>query len=108
MAILIDQDTRIIIQGITGSQGALHASLSLEYGAKVVGGVVPGRGGETVHGIPVYDTVKQALEKGLKARSEFTITPGSEQVRYTIERDGLLKIFEAIGGVFLQMPVVLV
>jgi len=44
---------------------------------------------------------KQALEKGLKARSEFTITPGSEQVRYTIERDGLLKIFEDIGGVVL-------
>jgi aconitate hydratase len=44
---------------------------------------------------------KQALEKGLKARSVFTITPGSEQVRYTIERDGLLKIFEAIGGVVL-------
>ena len=44
---------------------------------------------------------KQALEKGLKARSEFTITPGSEQVRYTIERDGLLKIFEDLGGVVL-------
>lgn len=44
---------------------------------------------------------KQALEKSLKARSEFTITPGSEQVRYTIERDGLLKIFEDIGGVVL-------
>jgi aconitate hydratase len=44
---------------------------------------------------------KQALEKGLRARSEFTVTPGSEQVRYTIERDGLLKIFEDIGGVVL-------
>ena len=44
---------------------------------------------------------KQALEKGLKTRSEFTITPGSEQVRYTIERDGLLKIFEDIGGIVL-------
>ena len=44
---------------------------------------------------------KQALDKGLKARSEFTITPGSEQVRYTIERDGLLEIFEKIGGVVL-------
>lgn len=63
MAILIDQHTKILIQGITGSQGALHASLSLEYGVKVVGGVVPGRGGEKVHGVPVYDSVKQALEK---------------------------------------------
>ncbi len=63
MAILIDQHTKILVQGITGSQGALHTSLSLEYGAKVVGGVVPGRGGEKVHGVPVYDSVKQALEK---------------------------------------------
>lgn len=63
MAILIQRDTRIIIQGITGSQGALHTALSLEYGVKVVGGVVPGRGGENVHGVPVFDSVKQAMEK---------------------------------------------
>jgi succinyl-CoA synthetase alpha subunit len=64
MAILIQRDTKVIIQGITGSQGALHAALSLEYGVKVVGGVVPGRGGEKVHGVPVFDTVKQALAAG--------------------------------------------
>jgi succinyl-CoA synthetase alpha subunit len=63
MAILIDRETKIIIQGITGGQGSLHAALSLEYGVKVVGGVVPGRGGETVHGVPVYDSVRQAMEK---------------------------------------------
>jgi succinyl-CoA synthetase alpha subunit len=62
MAILIDRETRIIVQGITGSQGALHTALSLEYGAKIVGGVVPGRGGETVHGVPVYDSIKQAVK----------------------------------------------
>ena len=50
MAILIQRDTRIIIQGITGSQGALHTALSLEYGVKVVGGVVPGRGERTSTG----------------------------------------------------------
>jgi succinyl-CoA synthetase alpha subunit len=61
MAILIRRDTRIIVQGITGSQGALHTALSLEYGAKIVGGVVPGRGGEKVHGVPVFDSVKQAV-----------------------------------------------
>jgi len=61
MAILVHRETRIIIQGMTGTQGALHTALSLEYGAKVVGGVVPGWGGEKVHGVPVFDSVKQAM-----------------------------------------------
>jgi len=63
MAILINQDTQMIIQGITGSQGAMHTALSLEYGAKIIGGVVPGRGGEKVYGVPVFDTVAQVLQR---------------------------------------------
>ena len=76
MAILIHRDTRIIIQGITGSQGALHTALSLEYGVKVVGGVVPGRGGESVHGVPVFDSVKQAMEKE-KVEGSLILVPPS-------------------------------
>jgi succinyl-CoA synthetase alpha subunit len=61
MAILIDQNTKVIIQGITGANAALHTKLMLEYGTKIVGGVTPGKGGQMVEGVPVYDTVAQCL-----------------------------------------------
>ncbi len=77
MAILIHRDTRIIVQGITGSQGALHTALSLEYGVKVVGGVVPGRGGESVHGVPVFDSVKQAMANGRVDGSLILVPPSA-------------------------------
>lgn len=57
---LVSADTGILVQGITGRQGAFHAALMLEYGARVVAGVVPGRGGQTVHGVPVFNTVEDA------------------------------------------------
>lgn len=57
---LIDKDTRVLVQGITGSQGAFHTRLMKEYGTKIVAGTVPGRGGEKVLGVPVYDTVEEA------------------------------------------------
>ncbi|MFQ5839764.1 MAG: CoA-binding protein [Candidatus Methylomirabilales bacterium] len=63
MAILIDEETTILVQGITGREGAALTRDSLEYGAKVLAGVTPGKGGRTVHGVPVYDTVHQALDR---------------------------------------------
>jgi succinyl-CoA synthetase alpha subunit len=57
---MVDSDTGILVQGITGRQGAFHTGLMLEYGARVVAGVVPGRGGQSVHGVPVYNTVEDA------------------------------------------------
>ncbi len=63
MSILVDEKTRVIIQGITGREGSTRAKLMKEYGTNVVGGVTPGRGGQEVHGIPVFDTVKEAWEK---------------------------------------------
>jgi len=63
LSILVDENTRLIIQGITGREGAFHAERMLEYGTKVVGGVTPGKGGQQVHGVPVFDTVKEAVEK---------------------------------------------
>ena len=64
MAILVNKDTRVICQGITGKSGAFHAKQCLEYGTNLVGGVVPGRGGQTFEdtGIPIFDTVQQAVE----------------------------------------------
>lgn len=62
MAILIDENTECIIQGITGKQGSFHTKLMLEYGTKIVGGCTPGKGGQDVHGVPVYDTVKECIK----------------------------------------------
>jgi succinyl-CoA synthetase alpha subunit len=62
MAILIDNDTRLIVQGMTGKQGMFHAQQMIDYGTEVVGGVTPGKGGEWVLGKPIFDTVKMARE----------------------------------------------
>ncbi|MFX1367572.1 MAG: succinate--CoA ligase subunit alpha [Promethearchaeota archaeon] len=62
MAVLVDKDTRVIVQGITGSQGTFHTQAMLQYGTKIVAGVTPGKLGEDVYGVPVYDSVGQAKE----------------------------------------------
>jgi succinyl-CoA synthetase alpha subunit len=62
MSILIDKDTRLIIQGLTGREGTFHGQRMIEYGTKVVAGVTPGKGGQKVFGVPVYDTVREAKE----------------------------------------------
>lgn len=64
MSIYIDEKTRVLIQGITGSQGSFHTAQMLAYGTNIVGGVSPGKSGQQVEGIPVYDTVFAAMEKG--------------------------------------------
>jgi len=61
MAILVDESTRIIIQGITGREASAAAKDSLDYGTRVVAGVTPGKGGTDVYGVPVFDTVRAAL-----------------------------------------------
>ncbi|PPD05381.1 MAG: succinate--CoA ligase subunit alpha [Methylobacter sp.] len=63
MAILIDENTRIIVQGFTGKIGTFHAEDMIKYGSKVVGGITPGKGGQTHLGLPVFNTVKDAVEK---------------------------------------------
>ena len=61
MSILVDRDTRVVVQGITGKEGAFHAARCREYGTKVVGGVTPGKGGTTHEGLPVWNTVAEAV-----------------------------------------------
>ncbi|MFH0944066.1 MAG: succinate--CoA ligase subunit alpha [Planctomycetota bacterium] len=63
MSILVNADTRVICQGITGSVGRFHTAQMVEYGTKMVGGVTPGKGGSDVDGVPVFDTVADAVEK---------------------------------------------
>lgn len=63
MCILIDRDTKVIVQGITGTVGSFQTKVMLDYGTKVVAGVTPGKGGQTVYGVPVYDLVEDAVEE---------------------------------------------
>jgi succinyl-CoA synthetase alpha subunit len=78
MAILVDSNTRVITQGITGKAGAFHTRQCLEYGSKVVGGVVPGRGGQTFEdtGLPIFNTVEEAVaQTGADASMVFVPPP---------------------------------
>jgi succinyl-CoA synthetase alpha subunit len=77
MAILCDAETRLVIQGL-GRMGRFHAGLSRDYGTRVVAGVRPGKGGEDVDGIPVYDTVREAVrDAGANASAIFVPAPGA-------------------------------
>jgi succinyl-CoA synthetase alpha subunit len=68
MAIIIDSNTKTIVQGITGRNASLHTKLMLEYGTKIVGGVTPGKGGQEVEGVKVYDTVAECVNEHPDAR----------------------------------------
>ncbi len=61
MAIVVDEESRVVVQGITGRNASLHTGFMLDYGTRIVGGVTPGKGGQEVHGVKVYDTVKQCV-----------------------------------------------
>jgi len=74
MAILVDKKTKVVVQGITGRDGSFHALQMKEYGTKVVSGVTPGKGGQSVDGIPVFDTVEQAV-KETKANTSVIYVP---------------------------------
>src|ERR1700709_2674979 len=76
MAVLVDKNTRLIVQGITGREGTFHAKGAAEYGTQVVGGVTPGKGGTTHEGWPVFNTVAEAIEKtGANATGIFVPPP---------------------------------
>ena len=70
MAILVNENTRVICQGFTGSQGTFHSEQAIAYGTKMVGGVTPGKGGTTHLNLPVFDSVHEARERtGANARA---------------------------------------
>ena len=62
MSIYMNKDTKVIVQGITGSTALFHTQQMLEYGTKIVAGVTPGKGGQTVEGVPVFNTVEEAVK----------------------------------------------
>jgi succinyl-CoA synthetase alpha subunit len=78
MSILVDKDTRVLCQGITGQAGRFHTRQCIDYGTQVVGGVTPGKGGTTVEGVPVFDTVTEAVEAtGADATMIFVPAPSA-------------------------------
>ncbi len=62
MSILVDENTRLVVQGITGRDGSFHTKQMIDYGTRVVAGVTPGKGGQVVEGVPVFDTVREAVD----------------------------------------------
>ena len=76
MAIIVDLDTRLVVQGLTGSEGRFHGLRNRAYGTNLVAGVTPGKGGQDVEGVPVFDTVAQAVgEAG--ANTAMIFVPGA-------------------------------
>ncbi|MBW1713814.1 MAG: succinate--CoA ligase subunit alpha, partial [Deltaproteobacteria bacterium] len=75
MSILVDKNTRVIVQGITGSEGRFHTEKMIEYGTKVVGGVTPGKGGQEIFGLPVFNTVDRAMAEVQPTASIIFVPP---------------------------------
>jgi len=76
MAILVNRDTRVLVQGITGREGSFHTRAMLDYGTKVVAGVTPGKGGSRAQGLPVYDLVSEAVSESSVNTSIIFVPPG--------------------------------
>lgn len=96
MSILLYPNTRVLVQGITGREGRFHTQLMLAYGTNIVAGVTPGRGGEWVHGVPVFDSVREAVE-ATGAEAAITFVPA----RFAVDA-----IYEAaIAGIRLIVSV---
>ena len=90
MSVLVDKNTRLIVQGITGKEGTFHAKGAADYGTTVVGGVTPGKGGTTHEGWPVFNTVAEAVEKtGANATAIFVPPPFAADAILEAEDAGL-------------------
>src|SRR5437588_9158473 len=100
MAIIIDENTRVVVQGLTGREGRFHALRNREYGTKVVAGVTPGKGGTDVEGIPVFDTVAEAVaETGANASIIFVPARFTADAVYEAADSGVAVIVCITEGV---------
>ena len=100
MAILVDTDTRLVVQGLTGSEGRFHGLRNRAYGTEVVAGVTPGKGGQDVEGIPVYDTVAAAVEEaGANTAMVFVPAPFAADAIYEAVDSGVRLVVCITEGV---------
>lgn len=96
MTIFVNKDTKVIVQGITGKEGSFHAQKCLEYGTKIVGGVTPKKGGQTIFDLPVFDTVADA-QKQLSADASLIFVPPRFAADAVLEAvDGGIKLVVCI------------
>ena len=96
MAILVDNDTRLVVQGLTGREGSFHAGRNKDYGTQLVAGVTPGKGGTDVDGTPVFDTVREAVEQTSANTSMVFVPP-------RFAADAVLESAEAGIGVIIAI-----
>jgi len=75
MGIIVDRSTRVLVQGITGREGSFHTKAMLDYGTQIVAGVTPGKGGTRVHGVSVYNSVEEALERNPEINTSIIFVP---------------------------------
>jgi succinyl-CoA synthetase (ADP-forming) alpha subunit (EC 6.2.1.5) len=77
LAILVGAGTRVLVQGITGRQGSFHTEAMLKYGTRILAGVTPGKGGAQVHGVPVYDSVEEAVQAHPEINASIIFVPSN-------------------------------
>jgi len=101
MSVLVDEDTRVVVQGITGGEGKFHTEQMLDYGTNVVAGAVPGRGGQEVAGVPVYDTVHQAAREADANASVVFVPPAfaGDACFEALDADGLDLVVAITEGI---------
>ena len=100
MAIIVDRDTRLVVQGLTGSEGRFHGLRNRAYGTNLVAGVTPGKGGQDVEGVPVYDTVEQAVrEQGANTSMIFVPAPFAADAVYEAVDAGIHTVICITEGV---------
>src|SRR5947209_15837946 len=100
MSILVNSETRLICQGITGKTGAFHAEQCKQYGTRLVGGVTPGRGGQTAVGVPVFDTCAEAVRAtGANATMIFVPPPGAADAILEAADAGITVIVAITEGI---------
>ena len=92
MSILVNKNTRVVVQGITGKEGSFHATQCKAYGTKVVAGVTPGKAGQEVDGIPVFNTVADAVKKTEADTSLIFVPPGFCADAIQRRRDDLVEV----------------